>query len=130
MRTTPGWRRLLDRAMQDHAHLPETRFVQLATIRADGRPANRTLVFRDWLPTEDHMLFITDLRSAKVSQIGSRPWAEVCWYFVETREQFRILGQVSVGTDAVEYLDLRDQPHLRRIYRRVGGDWTDDAVNP
>jgi len=100
MRAIPGWRRLLDQAMQHHAHLPEARYVQLATIRPDGRPANRTLVFRDWLESEDRLLFTADLRSAKVSQLGASPWAEVCWYFTETREQFRILGQVSVGTDA------------------------------
>ena len=96
----PGWRQLLAQALQHHAHLPQARWVQLATIRLDGRPANRTLAFRDWLEPEDRLLFTTDLRSPKVSQLGASPWAEVCWYFAETREQFRILGRVAVGTDA------------------------------
>lgn len=96
----PGWRLLLDQAMQHHAHLPQARYVQLATIRPDGRPANRTLVFRDWLESEDRLLFTTDLRTAKVSQLGASSWAEVCWYFAETHEQFRILGRVALGADA------------------------------
>jgi pyridoxamine 5'-phosphate oxidase len=98
MSAVPGWRQLLEQAMQQHAHLPHARFVQLATLRTDGRPANRTLVFRDWLEGEDRLLFTTDLRSAKVSQLEASPWAELCWYFGETREQFRILSQVSIGT--------------------------------
>lgn len=96
MNALPGWRRLIDQAMQEHAHLPHAHFVQLATIRLDGRPANRTLVFRDWLD-ENRLLFTADLRSEKVIQLDAKPWAEVCWYFTQTREQFRILGQVSVG---------------------------------
>jgi pyridoxamine 5'-phosphate oxidase len=99
MNELPGWRRLLDQAMQAHAHLPQGRFVQLATVRLDGRPANRTVVFRDWLDG-DRLLCTTDLRSEKVVQLRAQPWAEVCCYFTETRQQFRILGQVSVGTPA------------------------------
>src|SRR3712207_1197555 len=98
MSERPAWRRLLDRAVQHHTDLPHARFVQLATIRHDGRPANRTLVFRGWLEPDDRLLFTTDLRSAKVGQLRARPWGEVCWYFVETREQFRILGQIDLGT--------------------------------
>ncbi len=101
MRTTIGWRHLLDQAIEQHAHLPQARFVQLATIRRDGRPANRTLAFRGWLEAEERLLFTTDLRAAKVGQLGAWSWAEACWYFTETREQFRLLGQISVGTDAI-----------------------------
>ena len=154
MRTTISWRHLLEQAIEQHAHLPQARFVQLATIRRDGRPANRTLAFRGWLEPEECLLFTTDLRSAKVRQLGAWTWAEACWYFTETREQFRLLGQISVETAAtggaraaatrqstsvgilvllpteVEYRDLRARPHLRRLYRRVQHAWTDVVVNP
>ena len=96
MTTIPDWRRRLEHAMQHHAHLPQARFVQLATVRPDGRPANRTLTFRAWLAPDDRLVFTTDLRSAKVGQLQTQPWAELCWYFAETREQFRILGRVDV----------------------------------
>ena len=38
------------------------------------------------------MKFAVDSRSEKVSQIIGQPWAEACWYFTETREQFRLSG--------------------------------------
>lgn len=25
-----------------------------------------------------------------------QPWAEICWYFTETREQYRLTGKLSV----------------------------------
>jgi len=65
--------------------------VQLATIRADNRPANRT-VFRGFLEDTDQLKFVIDARSQKVDQIFHQPWAEACWYFPETHEQFRITG--------------------------------------
>ena len=93
-----GWRQLLERALERHAELPQARYTQLATIRPDGRPANRTLNFRDWLP-DDRLVFTTDARSAKAGHLAATPWGELCWYFVDTREQFRILGRLSVVAD-------------------------------
>lgn len=40
------WRSLLDRALDLNSSLASARYLQLATVRADNRPANRTLVFR------------------------------------------------------------------------------------
>ena len=31
-----------------------------------------------------------------MTQLQRHPWAELCWYFPKTREQFRILGQVQI----------------------------------
>lgn len=90
-----SWRQLLDNALDRHVNLPASRYTQLATIRPDGRPANRTLNFRDWLPG-DELLFTTDARSDKAKHLAANPWGELCWYFGETREQFRILGRVSL----------------------------------
>lgn len=39
-------------------------------------------------------MFATDLRSDKYSELKANPWAELSWYFSETRQQFRLLGQV------------------------------------
>ncbi len=35
-------------------------------------------------------------RSQKVKEIARSPWGEVAWYFPKTREQFRLLGRLSV----------------------------------
>lgn len=65
------------------------RYVQLATIRENGRPANRTVVFRGFLWNTDKLTFVTDARSCKVKEVASNPFAEVAWYFPDSREQFR-----------------------------------------
>ena len=85
------------------------RAVQLATVTGDGLPAVRTVVFRGWMqnPIGDaghpddtiakdvHLKFITDLRSSKMSESKV---AEACWYFTETREQFRLRGELMMVT--------------------------------
>jgi PPOX class probable FMN-dependent enzyme len=91
------WRQHLDRALEQNAD-PAARFLQLATVRPDGRPANRTVVFRGFLPGGDRLRFATDGRSAKVEQIAHFPWGEACWYFTATREQFRLGGRLAVIT--------------------------------
>jgi pyridoxamine 5'-phosphate oxidase len=90
------WRSLLARNLHIHRNQPEARFLQLATIDLDGYPANRTVVFRGFLRDSDQLKFVTDRRSQKIQQLLLSPWAEACWYFVKTREQFRIRGKLCV----------------------------------
>ena len=94
MSPTP-WRSLLERALERNPQ-PNTRYLQLATIQADGRPANRTVVFRGFFEDTDKLKFFIDARSQKIAQIEYQPWAEACWYFAETREQFRIAGSLDL----------------------------------
>lgn len=89
------WRSPLTRAL-DHNPQPLARYLQLATVRANGRPANRTVVFRGFLEDTDQLKFAIDARSQKVDQIALQLWAEACWYFPETREQFRITGSLTL----------------------------------
>ncbi|MEH2364581.1 Npun_F5749 family FMN-dependent PPOX-type flavoprotein [Nostoc sp.] len=86
------WRSAIAHALHRNRSLVYARYLQLATVQANGRPANRTLVFRGFLEDTNQLKFITDARSAKADQIQQQPWAEVCWYFPNTREQFRITG--------------------------------------
>jgi PPOX class probable FMN-dependent enzyme len=90
------WRSLLARALHKNRKLPYTRYFQLATLRADGRPANRTVVFRGFLDDTNQLKIITDSRSQKADQIDDQPWGEACWYFPESREQFRLAGQLTL----------------------------------
>jgi len=73
-----------------------SRYFQLATVRADGHPANRTVVFRGFLEDTNQLKIITDARSQKIDQIKHQSCGEACWYFPKTREQFRLTGQLSV----------------------------------
>lgn len=89
-----SWRSLLARSIHKNRSLPYSRYFQLATVDANGRPANRTVVFRGFLNDTDQIKIITDLRSTKVDQIQLLAWGEICWYFPTTREQFRLHGRL------------------------------------
>ena len=94
------WRSPLARALDRNHSLAYARYLQLATVRADNRPANRTVVFRGFLEDTDQLKFVIDARSQKINQIAHLSWAEACWYFPTTREQFRLTGSLTlVGAD-------------------------------
>jgi pyridoxamine 5'-phosphate oxidase len=58
------------------------------------------MVFRGWLEPSSQLQFVTDIRSAKAIDLlaDGSPWAEVCWYFPTTREQFRLNGTLRLVT--------------------------------
>jgi len=98
------WRSPLSRALHRNRALAYARYAQLATVKSDGRPANRTVVFRGFLDQPDGLgwnglKFICDRRSEKVTELEAHSWAELCWYFPKTREQFRLAGSVAIALD-------------------------------
>ncbi len=92
------WRSLLSRALHRNRAAPFCKFLQLATVRSDNTPANRTVVFRGFLESSNQLMFICDRRSEKPEQLQHNPNAEACWYFTKTREQFRLSGQLTLIT--------------------------------
>jgi hypothetical protein len=72
------WRSLFARAIHKNRSLTYSRYLQLATLRADDCPANRTVVFRGFLGDKDQLKMITDPRSAKAEQIQQQAWGEAC----------------------------------------------------
>ena len=91
MSNTP-WRVLLEKCLEHHRNITGARYLQLATVTAENRPANRSVVFRGFYGNTDCLKFVVDSRSEKVNQIAVQPWAEACWYFTQTRQQFRLSG--------------------------------------
>jgi pyridoxamine 5'-phosphate oxidase len=96
MTSLAPWRSILARSLHRNRALAYARYFQLATLRTDGRPANRTVVFRGFLPDSNQIAMITDRRSQKIPQIEQNAWAEICWYFPKTREQFRLAGVLNI----------------------------------
>lgn len=90
------WRSSIARALHRNRSLPESRYFQLATVRKNGQPANRTVVYRGFRDKTNQIQIISDLRSEKIEQIDYSPWGEICWYFSKTREQFRLTGTLKV----------------------------------
>jgi len=115
------WRSSLARAIDQHHSQPYSRYFQLATVQADGRPANRTVVFRGFLECTNQIKIIIDTRSQKTDQILHQPWGEICWYFTETREQFRLAGElILIDTN---YPD----PELQKARHSTWQDLSDNA---
>lgn len=103
LRAVAPWRDVLKRALGANRGVRHSRYVQLATVRPDGRPANRSVVYRGFLGEDSDVLtFVTDSRSRKIEEIAHCPWAEVAWYLPQTREQFRFLGRLTVVDAATE----------------------------
>lgn len=115
------WRSPLARALHLNRSLPYARYLQLATVRLDGRPANRTVVFRGFLELSDRLKFVSDTRSQKFEQIDRQPWAEACWYFPKTREQFRITGTLEA------IASNHPEPKLQQARRSSWQELSDSA---
>ncbi|KAK3036064.1 hypothetical protein RJ639_029817 [Escallonia herrerae] len=93
---TAPWKQLLHNALQFNSNIKHSTYFQLATIGSNGRPANRTVVFRGFQENGDKIQINTDCRSRKIEDLMHCPFAEICWYFTESWEQFRINGTVDV----------------------------------
>ena len=89
------WRAILSRALHRNRSLPNARYFQLATVNFEGKPTNRTVVFRGFLNQTNQLQIITDSRSEKTNHINHHPYSEICWYFPKTREQFRLSGNLT-----------------------------------
>ena len=87
----PPWRPLLRGAREREGRSPMARWLQLATVAADGTPRVRTLVFRGWGGAAALDL-LTDARSEKVGELQNQPAVELCWLLPRARCQFRLRG--------------------------------------
>lgn len=90
------WRSFLASALKKNRAHPHSRYFQLATVRSDGTPANRTVVFRGFIEDTNQLKIITDTRSEKITEIENQSRGEICWYFTNSREQFRIAGNMII----------------------------------
>jgi pyridoxamine 5'-phosphate oxidase len=97
-----SWYDGLRRTLKKNDRSRESKYFQIATVDDSGRPSNRTVVYRGFLPTsdgqteQDVVTFVTDRRSQKVQHFQNVPFAEIAWYFPVTREQYRMSGEVRV----------------------------------
>lgn len=89
------WTTALRQALKRNRREAYSRYFQLATVDAAGKPRARTVVYRGLDDDQQSPLFITDNRSAKMHNLHGQA-VEVCWYFPISREQFRIAGQANV----------------------------------
>ncbi|XP_021767307.1 pyridoxine/pyridoxamine 5'-phosphate oxidase 2-like isoform X1 [Chenopodium quinoa] len=96
MNTATPWKQLLLHALEANSHLKHSLFFQLASVGANGKPANRTVVFRGFQDETDKIQINTDCRTRKIEDLKHCPFAEICWYFIDSWEQFRINGRIDI----------------------------------
>ncbi|RAL54217.1 hypothetical protein DM860_004688 [Cuscuta australis] len=94
--TAPPWKHLLLNSLSSNSHLKHAIYLQLATVGPNGRPSNRTVVFRGFADNSDKIQINTDSRTRKMEELRHCPFAEICWYFTDSWEQYRINGRVDV----------------------------------
>lgn len=92
----PVWRTALEKALKSNKSQVWSKWFQLATVRPDGSPANRTVVYRGFVLGSNELYMVTDSRSKKIREIALNPWGEIAWYFTISREQFRIRCKLRV----------------------------------
>lgn len=51
-------------------------------------------------------------RTRKLEDFQKQPWAEICWYFTETREQYRLTGKLSL-------IDKNAEDKAQRVSRII-----------
>ena len=66
----------------------------------------RQVVYRGFLGETAKVTVVTDLRSNKVEELARNAAGEFAWYFPESREQFRIAGDLTVVT--------KDSPSMQK----------------
>lgn len=87
----PPWRPLVRGAREREGRSPRARWLQLASVAADGTPRVRTLVFRGWAGPATLDL-LSDARGAKAAELSRQPAVELCWLLPRARSQFRLRG--------------------------------------
>ncbi|CAA7057031.1 unnamed protein product [Microthlaspi erraticum] len=113
-----------------------------ATIGLNGRPSNRTVVFRGFEENSDMIRINTDLRSRKIEELKHCPFSEVRNLFTRIRgsdfgsveELMSLMPRIPDQTKLqVDYLNLKSNRRLLFSSMVSGtGDkcWTSEMANP
>lgn len=96
----------LSRASVDTKH--PWRYPVLATLN-DGQPEQRTVVLRKFFPSNWSMLFYTDSRSPKVSEIKENKQVSLLYYHPRRQWQLRLKGRLSIDTESARTRALFEQ---------------------
>ena len=87
----PPWLSQLSSALKKESKLISSRWIQLATIGIDNTPRVRTVVFRGWTDSYEMEIY-TDKRSQKYYELNLNNNVEICWFFFNSKCQFRFRG--------------------------------------
>ena len=127
---TSTWKQNLVNSIARSRKVRGGNYVQIATVDAENRPHNRTVVFRGFQVDEngkEAFKMITDARSQKVEQVKHSPYCEMVWWFGKTSEQYRVYGTLRlVGPDAQDS-NSEKQNHIAIARKQQWGNLSDPA---
>ena len=100
----PLWQQRLTKSLHVNSSQVQSKYYQVASVCSNGYPKNRTMVFRGFLSGTQSLLSVTDSRSEKIEewQGENKSRFEICWYFSESREQFRLAGEVALISNSLD----------------------------
>jgi len=101
----PIWRQELRSAIKKEGKSSSNRWIYLSTVTRNNEPRIRTVVFRGW-GKDSSMLIFTDSRSEKIEHLKYNSRAEILWFFLRSKSQFRFKGIMKVLEENNSYWDL------------------------
>ena len=85
----------------------------LATVSAEGRPAARTVLLKEY--DEQGFAFFTNYNSYKAQELAANEWASLLFWWREHFRQVRIEGTVKMVTTAVSDEYFATRPRASQI---------------
>lgn len=106
---------LFDEWMREaiEAKLPEPNGMTLSTVRADGRPASRVVLLKEY--SQGGLVFFTHYDSAKGDEIEAQGVASALFYWIEPMRQIRATGTVTRLDDEASERYFRSRPRASQI---------------
>ena len=77
-----------------HPQISEPTAMNIATVKADGRPASRMVLLKEYEP--DQFIFYTNLTSDKAKELALNPYLAINFYWMPLKKQIRITGKASL----------------------------------
>ena len=126
----PSWRQDLKSSRKKEGKSPSNRWMQLATVSQTNEPRLRTVVFRGW-HKDSSMLIFTDRRSEKIDHLKSNPNAEILWFFLKSKSQYRFKGKISELSDNDYFWDtLSEKSKSSWFWESPGEEINPNVTSP
>jgi pyridoxamine 5'-phosphate oxidase len=106
------FRSWLDAAL-NAATIPEPNAMTLATVGADGRPAARVVLLRQW--DARGFVFFTNYESRKGADLAAHPAAALVFWWGELERQIRVEGNVERVLDVESDAYFASRPRGHRL---------------
>jgi pyridoxamine 5'-phosphate oxidase len=114
----------LAQAQRDAAQ-PNPDSMVLATVDGRGYPSARVVLCKDIVPQEGYIVFYTNYRSRKGTELQGNPRAAVVFHWDHLRRQVRAEGQVEMLADSEN-----DAYFRTRTWQKQLGAWASQQSQP